>query len=63
MSLLGIFELKNLPARVYVISHRLNPVFPEATSNTIEMLELILNEEKLKCVFILTWSAGCCHLE
>ena len=43
-SLLGILELKNLPARVYVISHRLNPIFPEATSDTIEMLDLILNE-------------------
>ncbi len=62
-SLLSIFELKNIAAKIYPISHRLDPIFPEATSDSLEILEIIIKNNQLKSVYLLTWSAGCCHLE
>lgn len=64
-------ELKNIPTKIHAVSHRLHAVFPEAVEDTLEMVEVILDqykgegksEDEIHEVSILTWSAGCCHLQ
>jgi hypothetical protein len=41
----------------------MNPIYPEATADTIEILEILIKKNQLKSVYVITWSAGCCHLE
>jgi hypothetical protein len=61
--MLSIFSLKNIPAKIYPVSHRMNPIFPEATADTLEILEILIKKNQIKSVYLITWSAGCCHLE
>jgi membrane-anchored protein YejM (alkaline phosphatase superfamily) len=61
-ALLSKLDAKNIAFKIHTIAHRINPIYPQALLDTLSMVKILVKEERIKRLTIITWSSGCCNL-